>query len=81
MSGSVLAILAAVLLIGIGSQILGKLFKIPSIVFLLLFGILLGPEFLNIIDSSNFEQELEAIVALSVAIIVFDGGLQINVRQ
>ncbi|HUV81706.1 MAG TPA: cation:proton antiporter [archaeon] len=81
MSGSVLAILAAVLLIGIGSQILGKLFKIPSIVFLLLFGILLGPEFLNIIDSSNFEQELEAIVALSVAIIVFDGGLQINVRH
>lgn len=81
MSGSILAILATVLLIGIGSQILGKLFKIPSIVFLLLFGILLGPEFLNIIDSSNFEQELEAIVALSVAIIVFDGGLQINVRH
>ena len=81
MSGSILAILAAVLLIGIGSQILGKLFKMPVIVFLLLFGILLGPEFLNIIDSSNFEQELEAIVALSVAIIVFDGGLQINVRQ
>jgi NhaP-type Na+/H+ or K+/H+ antiporter len=81
MSGSILAILAAVLLIGIGSQILGKLFRIPSIVFLLLFGILLGPEFLNIIDSSNFEQELEAIVALSVAIIVFDGGLQINVRH
>jgi NhaP-type Na+/H+ or K+/H+ antiporter len=81
MPGSILAILAAVLLIGIGSQILGKLIKIPSIVFLLLFGILLGPEFLNIIDSSNFEQELEAIVALSVAIIVFDGGLQINVRH
>jgi NhaP-type Na+/H+ or K+/H+ antiporter len=81
MPGSILAILAAVLLIGIGSQILGKLIKIPSIVFLLLFGILLGPEFLNIIDSSNFEPELEAIVALSVAIIVFDGGLQINVRH
>ena len=81
MSGSILAILAVVLLIGIGSQVLGKLFKMPVIVFLLLFGILLGPEFLNIIDSSNFEQELEAIVALSVAIIVFDGGLQINVRQ
>ncbi|MBE0523469.1 MAG: cation:proton antiporter [Methanosarcinales archaeon] len=81
MSWSILAILAVVLLIGIGSQILGKLIKIPSIVFLLLFGILLGPEFLNIIDSSNLEQELEAIVALSVAIIVFDGGLQINVRH
>ena len=81
MSWSILAILAVVLLIGIGSQILGKLIKIPSIVFLLLFGILLGSEFLNIIDPSNLEQELEAIVALSVAIIVFDGGLQINVRH
>ncbi len=74
-----LGILAVVLLMGISSQLLGKLFKMPSIVFLLLFGIILGPEGLKIVDMTGFENELEAIVALSVAIIIFDGGLQINI--
>jgi len=77
----ILGILAVVLLMGIGAQLLGKLLKMPSIVFLLLFGIILGPEGLEIVDMTGFENELEAIVALSVAIIIFDGGLQINVRH
>ncbi|MCL7415428.1 MAG: cation:proton antiporter [ANME-2 cluster archaeon] len=80
-SSFILATLAVVLLIGISAQVLSRIFKIPSIVFLLFFGIILGPEFLNVIDTSNFQKELEAIVALSIAIIVFDGGMQINIRQ
>lgn len=80
-SAYILGILAAVLLVGIGAQLLGRIFRMPSIVFLLLFGIILGPEVLNVVDTSGFENELEAIVALSVAIIVFDGGLNVNLRQ
>ena len=83
MTGStyILAILAVVLLMGISAQVLSRIFKMPSIVFLLLFGIILGPEILNIVDTASFQQELEAIIALSVAIIVFDGGLQINLKH
>ncbi len=77
----ILGILAVVLLMGIGAQLFGKLLKMPSIVFLLLFGIILGPEGLKIVDMTGFENELEAIVALAVAIIIFDGGLQINVKH
>jgi NhaP-type Na+/H+ or K+/H+ antiporter len=77
----ILGILAVVLLMGIGAQLFARFLKMPSIVFLLLFGIILGPEGLKIIDMNGFENELEAIVALSVAIIIFDGGLQINVKH
>lgn len=80
-SAFLLANLAVVLMIGIGAHVLSRIFRMPSIVFLLLFGIILGPEILNVVDTSNFQNELEAIVALSIAIIVFDGGMQINIRQ
>jgi len=76
-----LALLALIFLMGISAHILGRFFRMPSIVFLLFFGIILGPEVLNIINTSGFEQELEAIVAISVAIIVFDGGLNINLNH
>lgn len=80
-SAFLLANLAVVLMVGIGAHVLSRIFRMPSIVFLLLFGIVLGPEILNVVDTSNFQNELEAIVALSIAIIVFDGGMQINIRQ
>jgi len=80
-SAFILATLAVVLLIGIVAQVLSRIFKMPSIVFLLFFGIILGPEILNVVDTTNFQKELEAIVALSIAIIVFDGGMQINIKQ
>ena len=76
-----LALLALIFLMGISAHILGRFFRMPSIVFLLFFGIILGPEVLNIINTSGFEQQLEAIVAISVAIIVFDGGLNINLNH
>ncbi|MDO9518302.1 MAG: cation:proton antiporter, partial [Methanosarcinaceae archaeon] len=44
-------------------------------------GVLIGPEMLNLLDPSVFGDGLTAIVSLSVAIIVFDGGLHIDLRQ
>ena len=59
MGGSVylLALLALIFLMGISAHLLGRFFRVPSIVFLLFFGIILGPEVLNIINTSGFEQE------------------------
>ena len=44
----VIAVLA-----GISAQVVGEYFKLPSIVFLLLFGILLGSDALNILHPHN----------------------------
>ncbi|WP_394357567.1 cation:proton antiporter domain-containing protein [Methanohalophilus levihalophilus] len=60
---------------------LSKSFHIPIIVFLLLEGIIAGPEILNMLDPNVFGDGLTVIVSLSVAIIVFDGGLHIDLRH
>lgn len=63
---------------GIGAQILADFCKVPSIVFLLLFGILLGPSALGIIHPALLGNGLEVIVSLSVALILFEGGLNLK---
>ena len=70
-----------VLVIGIFSHMLGKILKIPSIVFLLTAGVILGPEVTGIIQAGSFGNGIELLVSFSVAIIVFDGGLDIDIRQ
>ncbi|MCZ7361974.1 MAG: cation:proton antiporter [Candidatus Methanoperedens sp.] len=70
-----------VMIIGIFSHMLGKILKVPSIVFLLIAGIILGPEVTGIINADSFGNGIELFVAFSVAIIVFDGGLDIDIRQ
>ncbi|NEQ99267.1 MAG: sodium:proton antiporter, partial [Cyanothece sp. SIO2G6] len=70
-----------VTLAGISAQVLGDYFKIPSIVFLLLFGILLGSDGLGVLHPNVLGSGLEVIVALSVAIILFEGGLNLELRE
>ena len=66
---------------GISAQVLAEYLKVPSIVFLLLFGILLGPDGLNLLHPQHFGVGLEVLVALSVAIILFEGGLNLELRD
>lgn len=73
--------LVTVMIIGILSHMLARMLKIPSIVFLLFAGIILGPEIAGIILPERFGSGFELLVGLSVAIIVFDGGLDIDIRQ
>ncbi len=66
---------------GIAAQIFAAYVNIPSIVFLLLFGIALGPSGLDILHPALLGQGLEVIVSLSVAIILFEGGLNLPLRE
>ena len=66
---------------GIGAQVLGKYLKVPGIVFLLLFGVLLGPDGLSLVHPQLLGDGLEVIVSLSVALILFEGGLNLQVRE
>ena len=77
----ILTAFVVVLIIGIFSHMLGRLLKIPSIVFLLIAGVILGPEVTGIIQTGSFGNGIELLVSFSVAIIVFDGGLDIDIRQ
>ena len=50
---------------GIAAQVLGDYLKVPSIVFLLLFGILLGADGLGVLHPNLLGEGLEVIVSLS----------------
>lgn len=66
---------------GIAAQVIAAWVKVPSIVFLLLFGIVLGPSGLGILHPTLLGKGLEVIVSLSVAIILFEGGLNLPLRD
>lgn len=68
-------------LAGISAQVLAEALKVPSIVFLLVFGISLGPDGLKVLHPSHLGVGLEVLVALSVAIILFEGGLNLELRD
>jgi NhaP-type Na+/H+ or K+/H+ antiporter len=68
-------------LAGIGAQVVAEYFQVPSIVFLLLFGIILGADCLNVLHPQELGIGLEVMVALSVAIILFEGGLNLELRE
>jgi NhaP-type Na+/H+ or K+/H+ antiporter len=65
---------------GTGAQVLADYLKVPSIVFLLLFGILLGSDGINLLHPNLLGVGLEVIVSLSVALILFEGGLNLELR-
>ncbi|USR91303.1 cation:proton antiporter [Phormidium yuhuli AB48] len=67
--------------VGIGSQVLAEYFRVPGIVFLLLMGILLGPSGLDWLHPGLLGGGLEVIVSLAVAIILFEGGLSLELRD
>ncbi|MBD2355252.1 sodium:proton antiporter [Tolypothrix sp. FACHB-123] len=66
---------------GIAAQVVAGYFQIPSIVLLLLFGILLGRDCLAFLDPSLLGVGLEVVVSLSVALILFEGGLNLQLGE
>lgn len=66
---------------GIGAQVLAQFLKIPSIVLLLLFGMALGGSGLHILHPDDLGVGLEVLVALTVAIILFEGGMNLELGE
>ncbi len=66
---------------GISAQVLAAYLRVPSIVFLLLFGILLGSDILGLLHPQLLGTGLDVIVALATAIILFEGGLNLDLQE
>lgn len=76
-----LGLVVSLLFMSLLAQTLSRHFQIPFIIFLLIEGVIIGPEVLNLLNPAVYFEGLRAIVALSVSVIVFDGGLQIDMKQ
>jgi NhaP-type Na+/H+ or K+/H+ antiporter len=71
--------LASVLALGIAAQWVAWRFRLPAIVLLLMFGVLLG-KFTSSEPGGN-EDLFFAMISLAVGIILFEGGLSLNFRE
>ncbi len=69
------------LIAGVVCQLLSEKLKVPSIFFLLSAGVLLGPDFADLIRPQDMGLGLLAIIEIGVAIILFEGGLYLNINQ
>jgi NhaP-type Na+/H+ or K+/H+ antiporter len=70
-----------VVLAGISAQVVAEYLRLPSIIFLLLFGIGLGPDGLGVVNPKLLGVGLEVIVSLCVALILFEGGLSLELKD
>ena len=64
------------LLLGASAVLLAKVLKMPALLFFLLFGLVAGPTALGLIETGSLEGVLiMPLVEISVAVILFEGGL------
>ncbi len=79
---SLIGAVVAVAGIGVAAQLLADRLQVPSVAFLLVAGVLVGPQGLGLVDPAQFGQAgLQAIVGLSVGIIVFEGAFHLTVER
>ncbi|MCA6590096.1 MAG: cation:proton antiporter [Pseudanabaena sp. M090S1SP1A06QC] len=81
MESSLSLIIIIAIAAGISARVIANFFRVPSIVFLLLFGVALGGNGFNLVQPRLLGNGLEAIVSISVALILFDGGLNLKLQE
>jgi len=69
------------LAVGVLAQLIARHLRVPGIVLLLAAGAALGPDGLGWIDPKSLGHGLLVIVELSVAVILFEGGLNLEVSR
>jgi len=73
--------LASILVLGIGAQWIAWRLQIPSILLLLIAGFIAGPVTGFLDPDELLGPFFVPFVSISVAIILFEGGLRLNIRE
>lgn len=76
-----LVTIVATIVLGVAAQVIAEKKQIPSIIFLLAFGIVAGPDLLGLVQPDLIGEGLFEFTALAVAIILFEGGLTLEIRN
>ncbi|MDS0477226.1 cation:proton antiporter [Natrinema sp. 1APR25-10V2] len=74
----VVALIAAIVGFGVAAQLLAARYRVPSVLFLILTGVAIGPEGLGLITPDVVGDALSTIVGVSVAIIIFEGTFRLE---
>lgn len=73
--------IAIALAAGVTSQALARHLRVPSIVILLAAGVALGPEVAGLVQPAGLGEALVTLVSLGVAIILFEGALNLRIDR
>jgi NhaP-type Na+/H+ or K+/H+ antiporter len=74
-------IVAISLASGIVAQSLAHHLRIPGIVILLATGVVLGPDVFNLVQPASLKSGLNIMVGFAVAVILFEGGLNLKISR
>lgn len=66
---------------GMLAQTIAHHIRLPGIVLFLLTGVILGPDVLNVIHPDSLGSALQIIVSFSVAVILFEGGMNLRISR
>ncbi|GAB4242680.1 MAG: hypothetical protein Kow00109_18400 [Acidobacteriota bacterium] len=66
---------------GVVAQSVARHLRIPGIVILLATGVVLGPDGLHVLDPSALGHALDALIGFAVAVILFEGGLNLSISR
>ncbi len=80
-AATTIGVVMLVMALGVAAQLLADRFRVPSVAFLILAGVIVGPEFLGLVTPEVFGDSLPVIVGLSVAIIVFEGAFHLKLER
>lgn len=78
MNHHLVEVLASILVAGIAAQWLGWRLRVPALILLIGFGVLLGPVSGWLDPGQDFGAMLQPMISLSVAVILFEGGLNLH---
>lgn len=74
-------VVAVALAAGMVCQATARHLRIPGIVLLLAAGVLLGPDVVGVVEPGALGPALHLIVGMSVAVILFEGGLNLSLSR
>lgn len=78
--GSSALTIALALASGVLAQAVARHLRVPGIVLLLGLGVLLGPDVLGLVNPDDLGSGLHVLVGFAIAVILFDGGLNLSWR-
>jgi NhaP-type Na+/H+ or K+/H+ antiporter len=80
-SQDVLLAIAGIIVLGIGAQLLAARLRLPSILLLLIFGFIAGPVTGFLKPDELFGRLFLPLVSVSVALILYEGGLSLKLAD
>ncbi len=79
--GAVIQTIIFSIILGSAGIVLSDKFEIPGILFYFAMGIFFGPSFVGLLEPQSLGEGLSIMITVFVTIILFEGGLSLNIKQ